>query len=330
MSNRPLIGITIGDPAGIGPEVAVKGAREPEHRTANRVLLIGSLDVLRRMDSGAAFRAVAAPEEVGDDDPTAPIPVLDTGAVPGATPGTLSEAAGVAAAEDTETAVALAMAHRIDAVVSGPINKQGLQLAGRNYPGQTEFIRTLTGAEQPLKILIGGNLRVAQLSSHMPLSEAIRQVTADRVRDTAIRLANALRTDWGIAAPRICVSALNPHAGDNGLLGREELDEINPGVAAARAAGHDVTGAVPSDVAFLHGEEGRYDGVVSLFHDQGTLPLKRLKFASVAHGLPIVRTTPGHGTGYDIAGTGAADATAMGNAIRVAGTLAAARQRAAA
>lgn len=328
MTNQPLLALTIGDAAGVGPEVAIKGILAEQRKGLARMLLVGDAEAVARTASTLSEEmpkivSVTTPEDVPQSTADA-LYVLDAKNLRAADwqVGELSAVCGQAAVEDTETAVALALAGRVGAVVSGPINKQGMQLAGRRYPGQTEFIRDLTSAEQPLKILVGGNLRVAQLTSHMSLRDAIGQVTQDRITATAIRLAEALRTAWGIEAPRVCVSALNPHAGDNGLLGKEELEQINPGVQAARERGYDVVGAVPSDIAFLHGEEGRYDGVVSLFHDQGTLPLKRLKFASTPFGLPIIRTTPGHGTAYDIAGKGTADATAMRNAIDLATTLA--------
>lgn len=329
---HPLVAITIGDAAGVGPEVALKAALDPGVRAGCRPILVGAKwvldDVIEKIAPAERDRLVGI-KGIGDLDglDEDAIVVLDTDNVAReeVTIGKLSRAAGVASAEDTETAVRLAMTGAVDAVVSGPVNKQGLQLAGRNYPGQTEFVTALTNGETALKILVGGKLRIAQLSSHMSLSSALGKITRERITKTASRFATALHDAWGIENPRVAVAALNPHAGDNGLLGMEEIDIIRPAVEDASALGHDIVGPVPADVVFMQGEEGRYDGVVSMYHDQGTIPLKRLKFASVAYGLPIVRTTPGHGTAYDIAGSGTVDPTAMITAIELAADLA--RQR---
>lgn len=326
---RPLVGITIGDPAGVGPEAAVKAVLLDNVTARCRPVLVGAKwivdDAVRQVapDASSRFFAVKDLSEADALDEDA-ILVFDTANVAKAdvTPGQLTYAAGVAAAEDTETAVRLAMAGQLDAIVSGPVNKQGLQMAGRNYPGQTEFVRALTNGEQPLKVLAAGNLRVAQLSSHMSLAEAIRRVTQEGIVATVKRFDHALRDGWGIEKPRIAVAALNPHAGDNGLLGREEIDIIKPAIVAAAAEGINVAGPVPADVVYGQGEARLYDGIVSMYHDQATIPLKRLRFASVSYGLPIIRTTPGHGTAYDIVGKNLVDPTAMVNAIEIAARMA--------
>jgi 4-hydroxythreonine-4-phosphate dehydrogenase len=331
-SRVPLVAITLGDPAGVGPEVALKGAMDAAVRAECRPVLIGAASVVRKTLSTwhsstcPDVVAVKTISDVGGVNSGAVV-VYDTDNISDGdwTVGALSKAGGTAAAEDTETAVAMALAGEVDAIVSGPVNKQGLQLAGRDYPGQTEFVQALSRGPKPLKVLVGGKLRVAQMTSHMSLAAAVSKVKKDTVRDIAIRFADALRDAWGIEKPKVAVSALNPHAGDNGLLGREEIEEIEPAIREALSRGYDIVGPVPADVSFMQGEEGRYDGVVSLYHDQGTIPLKRLKFASVTYGLPIIRTTPGHGTAYDIAGKGTADPTAIVNALHLAAQLA--RQR---
>ncbi|MCS0494633.1 4-hydroxythreonine-4-phosphate dehydrogenase PdxA [Ancylobacter sp. MQZ15Z-1] len=331
-SRLPVVAITLGDPAGVGPEVALKGAIEAGVRAECRPILVGAASVVERTLS--TWDPAKRPDVVAIKDASEidginsnAVVVLDTHNIDDAEweIGKLSKAGGTAAAEDTETAVRIALEGKVDAIVSGPVNKQGLQLAGRDYPGQTEFIQALSRGPKPLKILVGGKLRVAQMTSHMSLAAAVGKVTKENVLDIAIRFSDALKNAWGIEKPRIAVSALNPHAGDNGLLGKEEIDEIEPAIREAVGRGYDIVGPVPADVSFMQGEEGRYDGVVSLYHDQGTIPLKRLKFASVAYGLPVIRTTPGHGTAYDIAGKGTADATAMISALQLAARLA--RQR---
>jgi len=328
-NHLPVIAITIGDPAGVGAEAAVKAVLQRNVDQPCWPILIGAKWVVDNAIALVAPEALArcvAMSSIVALDRMRPdqIVVLDTHnlAQTDLVPGKVTRAAGLAAAQDTELAVQLALAGTVDAIVSGPVNKQGLKLAGRDYPGQTEFVQALTNGETPLKILVGGRLRVAQLSSHMSLASAIEKVTQERIVTTTIRFAEALRNAWGIERPKIAVAALNPHAGDNGLLGSEERDIIEPAVREAVAKGYDIVGPVPADVVYGQGESGLYDGVVSMYHDQATIPLKRLKFASVAYGLPIIRTTPGHGTAYDIVGTGTVDPTAMTHAIDLATQLA--------
>jgi 4-hydroxythreonine-4-phosphate dehydrogenase len=204
------------------------------------------------------------------------------------------------------------------AVVSGPVSKQALNDAGHHFPGQTEYIAALTGTHTVLTVLACKPMRVALVSSHCSLAESIALATTSRVTETICGLDDALRSAFGYSQPRLAVAGLNPHAGDNGLLGSEELRELVPAVATARANGVDVTGPIPADTVFLQGERGEWDGIIAMYHDQAVIPLKRHHYATYAHGLPIVRTTAGHGTAYDIAGTGTADPQTMINAILVA------------
>ena len=326
-SRLPRLAVTLGDTGGIGPEIAVKAAISPDVREVCEPLLVGSAAVVREAigqvgaDRGDAPRVVGHPREF--DAEFWGVQVLETRTLgPGErTVGALSAANGRAAAEDTKRAVELALSGAVDAVVSGPVNKQGLQMAGYNYPGQTEFFQDLTGTESTFTLLVGGPMRVALLSTHVSLREALGLVTRQRVAAVVARLNAALTEAFGIEGPHIGVAGLNPHSGDNGLMGREEIDDIGPALQDARKAGVEVSGPVPADAFFLQGEAGRYDGMVALYHDQGVIPLKRHSYATFAYGLPIIRTTAGHGTAYDIAGTGKADPTAMRNAVLLAASI---------
>lgn len=323
----PVIAITLGDAGGIGPEIAVKAAISHRVREMCRPLLLGSSAVVKEAidDAGLEGRvelhAVEDPESAGSDPGR--IDVLDTHTLEAGerTKGSLSVACGRAAAEDTRIAAELALTGSVDAVVSGPVNKQGLHMAGYKYSGQTEYFQHLTGAESTFTLLVGGPMRVALLSTHVSIRDAIELVTRSRVASIVTKLGEALRDAFGIATPQIGVAGLNPHSGDNGLMGREEIDEVHPALEDVRRAGSDVVGPVPADAFFLQGEAGRYDGMVALYHDQGVVPLKRHAYATFAYGLPIIRTTAGHGTAYDIAGTGRADPTAMINAVMLAATV---------
>lgn len=319
VNGRPTIGITLGDAGGVGPEIAVKAAASADVRRACVPLLVGSASVVREAAEAVGergeVRAVRHPREIGPE--LVGVVVLDTSTLkPGErSVGGVSAANGRAAAEDTKRAVDLALAGDLDAVVSGPVNKQGLRLAGYDYPGQTEYLKDLTAAGPTFTVLAGGPMRVALLSTHVSLREALALVTRERVADVIGKMDAALKEAFGIERPHIGVAGLNPHSGDNGLMGWEEIEEIGPALEDARGLGVDVAGPVPADAFFLQGEAGVYDGMVALYHDQGVIPLKRHRYATFAYGLPIVRTTAGHGTAYDIAGTGEADPAAMLNAV---------------
>jgi 4-phospho-D-threonate 3-dehydrogenase / 4-phospho-D-erythronate 3-dehydrogenase len=319
LNKRPRIAITLGDTGGIGPEIALKAALSPAVTEICEPLLVGSAAVVREaadaVGGGAKVRPVDSLRELDPESPGVRVIETHTLAPGERTVGEVSAANGRAAAEDTKRAVDLALSGDVDAVVSGPVNKQGLRMAGYDFPGQTEYFRHLTGAGPTFTILAGGPMRVALLSTHVSLREALELVTRDRVEDVIRRLDAALREAFGIEGPRIGVAGLNPHSGDRGLMGREEIEEIEPALADCRGADIDVVGPVPADAFFLQGEAGAYDGMVALYHDQGVIPLKRHRYATFAYGLPIVRTTPGHGTAYDIAGTSEADPTAMLNAV---------------
>ncbi len=326
MSTLPLIAITLGDPAGIGPEIIVKALRRAEVYARCRPLVVGDARILRRaagwVDAGdLAFDAVAQPAagrfapgwitllDLGNADPTQ----IDA--------GRLSAAGGRAAVEYVFCACDLALAGAVDAVVTAPLNKEAIHLAGfTQYAGHTELLAERTGAGRVSMLLTGPRLRVVHVSTHVSLAEAIRRVTAERVGQV-IELAQRSCLALGVAQPRIAVAGLNPHASENGLFGHEEEREIWPAICAARDRGLNVTGPLPPDTVFLRALKGEFDIVVAMYHDQGHIPMKVLSFDSgvnVSVGLPIIRTSVDHGTAFDIAGSGKASEESLLAAIEVA------------
>lgn len=323
-NQRPLLAITMGDPAGIGPEVIVKALAHPTPFEVARPLVVGDTRILARAAGWAGLEPrvelVTHPRE-GSYAPGS-ITVLDLGNADPVTipPGKISAAAGRAAVESVFTACDLALAGQVDAVVTAPLNKEAMHLAGFRYPGHTELLAERTNAQRISMLLVGPKLRVVHVSTHVALAEAIRRVTADRVLEV-IHLAQRSCVALGIAHPRIAVAGLNPHAGEGGLFGGEEAGQVVPAIARARAAGLEVSDPLPPDTVFLRAVNGEFDIVVAMYHDQGHIPMKLLAFDSgvnVSMGLPIIRTSVDHGTAFDIAGTGTARETSMLAAIDVA------------
>ncbi len=321
----PLLAITLGDPSGIGPEIILKALAHPEVFAACRPLVIGDTRILQRAAGWLGihypmFELVADPERGGYF--AGSIPVLDLGnADPFACPpGQVCAASGRAAVEAVCKACDLALAGQVDAIVTPPLNKEAMNLAGFHYAGHTELLAERTGASKVTMLLTGGALRVVHVSTHVALAEAIRRVTCARVGEV-IDLAQSACLALGIPHPRIAVAGLNPHASEEGLFGDQEAREIVPAVQAARARGLDVSGPLPPDTIFLRASRGQFDIVVAMYHDQGHIPMKLLAFDSgvnVSLGLPVIRTSVDHGTAFDIAGTGQASESSLLAAIDVA------------
>ncbi len=306
-SNSAPILITMGEPAGIGPEVAVAACRALGGQVNGRQLkIVGAPEVFQGFD-GAFIRVEAAATR---------------------TPGRPDSDNAHAVIQSIELAVAQAMAGEAAAVVTAPINKAVLAAAGFPYPGHTEFLQTLTGAPRAVMMLASDTLRVVPLTVHMPLAQVPGAITADAIVETGEIVLAALRRDFGIAAPRLAVAGLNPHAGEDGVLGGEDGAVILPAVAVLKARGHDVRGPLPADTLFHAEARARYDAALCMYHDQALIPIKTLSCwdgVNVTLGLPIVRTSPDHGTAFDIAGSGRADARSMIAAIRMASAMADAR-----
>ena len=321
----PRIGITMGDPAGIGPEVVLKAVAEEEIRRACIPVIIGDAQLLahtaRTLDLQSGYDIVRADEPFPEHSEPV-IYHLDN--IAGfIEPGIESAAAGKAAGGYIEAAVELCAAGSIDAVATAPINKRALFLGGYSFPGHTEFFAHLTGAEDYAMAFVAGNLRIVLLSTHVPLSEAIRLVERDRIV-RRINLANRELQRWGIERPRIAVAALNPHGAEGGLFGVEEASEIMPAIDACRHDDINVQGPFSADTVFLRASRGEFDGVIACYHDQAMIPVKCLSFGeavNVTLGLPFIRTSVDHGTAFDIAGKGLAEHSSMVAAIKLAAEL---------
>jgi 4-hydroxythreonine-4-phosphate dehydrogenase len=284
----PRIALTVGDPSGIGPEIVAKAAAD------------------------SRVQSVCAPEIFGP-------PAGQTYA-----PGVLSAEAGRAAYDTIVRAVEAAIAGRVAAIATAPVNKAAFRLAGLPWLGHTDLLAHLCGVSSVAMMFHAPNLQVVLATVHVPLAGVAQALTVDRLA-SVIELAHTSLPAFGIARPRLAVAGLNPHAGENGLIGREELDVIAPAVARCRARGIDVAGPFPGDTIFTRAVGGEFDAVVACYHDQGLIPVKLLAFGkavNVTLGLPIIRTSVDHGTAFDIAGQGRADPESMVQAVLLAARLA--------
>src|SRR5437660_4319529 len=323
----PRIGITMGDPAGIGPEVVLKAVAEEDVRRACVPVIIGDAQLLahtaRTLDLQCGYDIVRFDERLPDEISEPVIFHLDNigGYIE---PGIESGTAGKAAAGYIEAAVSLCAAGEIDAIATAPINKRALFLGGYSFPGHTEFLAHLTSTEEVAMGFVAANLRVVLLSTHVPLSEAIRLVTRERIEKT-VRLANRELRRWGIEQPRLAMAALNPHGAEGGLFGIEEVSEMMPAIETCRVTeGINVRGPFSADTVYLRASRGEFDGVVACYHDQAMIPVKCLSFGeavNVTLGLPFIRTSVDHGTAFDIAGKGLAEHSSMVAAITLAAEL---------
>jgi 4-hydroxythreonine-4-phosphate dehydrogenase len=301
-----IIGITMGDPVGVGPEICVRALAEMGERDRARTRIYGNLATLEAARSALGVEVVLEGQVVDLPVEGAPLPW-----------GQLSAVAGDAAFRFIERAVRDAEAGVIGCIVTAPINKEALNAAGHHYDGHTGMLRSLTGSKAAYMLLASERLKVIHVSTHVSLKEAIQRLTAERVLAT-IRAGNAHLKRIGIANPRIAVAGINPHCGENGLFGTEDDDYIAPGVAAARAEGIDAQGPISADTLFYRAYAGAFDLVVAQYHDQGHIPVKLVAFdtaVNVSVELPIDRTSVDHGTAFDIAGKGIANHGNMNEAI---------------
>ena len=311
MPGRPRLIVSAGDPAGIGPEVTLRALARPEVRALGDIAVAGDPAHLERT---ARELGLPAPERVE--------PAGDAGAV---RPGQLSAEGGVAAVAAITRAVELIQAGAYDGLVTAPINKEAIRLAGFPWPGHTELLAELAGAADVRMLLVTDRLRVVHVTTHRSLRGAIEAATRKRVLRTIELGVDGMRR-LGVERPRVAVAGLNPHAGEGGLFGDEELREIGPAVEAARAAGFDASGPLPPDTIFWRASGGEFDLVVAMYHDQGHIPVKLSGFdegVNVTLGLPFPRSSVDHGTAFDIAGRGVARWQSMAAAIRVGARLAA-------
>ena len=347
---KPIVGITMGDPASIGPEITIKALAEKEVYEKCRPVVIGdlcvmekALDLLRNLTEDdrirdMRLRGISDIEEALFEYGT--IDVLDMGLVEieRLRIGEVSEMAGEAAFQYVVKVIGLAMEGKVDATVTNAFNKAAINLAGHHYSGHTEVYADYTNTRHYTMMLAHENLRVVHVSTHVSLREACDRVKKERVLEV-IRIADDACRQLGIAKPKIGVAGLNPHSGEGGLFGREETDEIIPAIEQAKAEGLEVDGPVPPDTIFSKALGGWYDIVVAMYHDQGHIPLKVRGFVynrekkmwdavsgvNITLGLPIIRVSVDHGTAFDQAGTGSATALSLLNSIDYAARMAAQR-----
>jgi len=312
---RPYIDITMGEPSGIGPEVAVKAWSQLGGRVGPRELrLIGSAEVFNE----ASRIAGVTPGRIREA-------IVESGHTVHAMAGKPDKKNATAVTNAIEFAVNAIRDGRSAAVVTAPIHKAVLAEAGFPFPGHTEFLASLTKTNQPVMMLAGAGLRVVPLTIHLPLSKIFHRITKEATITTAEIVLDALKRDFGCAKPRLAIAGLNPHAGEDGKMGREESDIIAPAVAALRAKGHNVSGPLSADSMFHETARRGYDAALCMYHDQALIPIKTLAFWSAVNvtlGLPIVRTSPDHGTALNIAGQGKANPESMIAAIRMAAEIA--------
>lgn len=330
MRNGPLA-LTLGDPAGIGPEIIVKAWRALKDQ-GPAFFVVGDARAVGSAPTSTAglVRPVSSPSEVEAMFPTA-IPVLDLPLRGPVVAGQPTAAAAPAIIQWIETAVGLALSKTVSGVVTAPIAKAPLYAAGFKFPGHTEFLGELTsaasfdGARGPIMMLAAADLRVTLVTVHEPLSQVAGRLDIQSVVNAGLVTAQALRRDFGIAQPRLAVAGLNPHAGESGTIGREEVEIVEPAVRALKDLGIDASGPYPADTLFPAEVRATYDAAVCLYHDQALIPIKMLDFwggVNVTLGLPIVRTSPDHGTAFDIAGRGNARPDSLIAAIRLAAEIA--------
>ncbi len=320
----PIIGITMGDPAGIGPEVILKTLAQPEVYELCRPVVIGDLGVMERdnqlLRQGLFVNRTDSVERAKFKFGEVEVVQATTVDLAGLQYGKVDARAGRAAVEAVFKAIELAQAGQIDAIATAPLNKEAMQKAGYKYPGHTEILAEKTGAKDYSLMLVAGQLRVIHVTTHVAMRWALGLIEKDRVL-RYVRLADRTMKSLGIARPRIAIAGLNCHAGEHGLFGDEEIEQIEPAVKIAQNEGINASGPWPPDTIFYRASKGEFDVVVAMYHDQGHIAVKMLGFeagVNVTAGLPIIRTSVDHGTAFDIAGRGIADAGSMVAAIRLA------------
>jgi len=319
MTSAP-IAVTVGEPAGVGPEIAVKAWQA----------LAGSLEFFwigdpRHLPQGSAWREITDPAETADVIGSA-LPVLRHEFAGSLTPGVANPAHAAAVVAVIKHAVDLARSGAVSAICTCPINKKALKDgAGFAFPGHTEFLAHLSDTGQVVMMLACETLKVVPATIHIPLADVPATLTSDLLESTIRVTANSLKQDFGLTNPQLAISGLNPHAGEGGAMGRQEAEIIAPVVQKLAAEGYALTGPHPADTMFHAAARTRYDAAIAMYHDQALIPIKTLDFdhgVNVTLGLPFIRTSPDHGTAFDIAGTGQANPSSLIEALRLAGTMA--------
>ncbi|MBI2471387.1 MAG: 4-hydroxythreonine-4-phosphate dehydrogenase PdxA [Planctomycetes bacterium] len=323
--SKLLVGITMGDPCGIGPEIILKSLKSPAVKTLANYVIIGNKEVFdktaKALNIPVKYTTISHVSEIDDSKPS--LSLLSTGDFK---PGLMKQKR--ATAEGGESSVLcvikginLAMSGHIDAVVTAPICKEAIHKAGYGYPGHTEMLHTFSGAERVVMLMVGGKLRVAFATTHIALKDVPQSITIEDIFGTITICDYNLKQYFGLNNPRIAVCGLNPHAGEEGIFGDEERKFIIPAVEKAKKKGIRCDGPVSADTVFYKALKGAYDVVIAIYHDQGAIPLKLHAFetgVNITLGIPFIRTSPDHGTAYDIAGKGIADPRSMMEAIKTA------------
>ncbi|MBD3419450.1 MAG: 4-hydroxythreonine-4-phosphate dehydrogenase PdxA [Chitinivibrionales bacterium] len=317
-----VLAVTMGDPAGIGPEIALKALRNRLLFPAHRLYVVGDAGVLharaKLLHIECNINSISHPSEITDDA----VNVVSVGSI---TPenyqtGSVSALCGAVSYNYILEAIRHAREHMCDGIVTCPINKAALKAAGVSYPGHTEMLAHETGTRRFAMMFQLENVSVVHVTTHCSVREALELINRERV-GASIELLHDALLSVGIAQPRLAVAGLNPHAGEGGIFGREEIDHVIPAIENARCKGFNITGPLPPDAVFMSAFAGKYDGVVAMLHDHGFVALKSRDFSSAVNitlGLPIVRTSPGHGTAFDIAGKGIASEKGLIHAIQAA------------
>jgi len=338
MPRKAIVGVTMGDAAGIGPEIILMALQREDVRAAANYVVYGSPEVMVRAADAVGWKGVireaSGPKDCAFKDGVLDVIRCRTVSLDDCPYGKVSAVCGDLAFEAVRRAIADAMAGLIDATATAPLNKEALSLAGYKFPGHTEIYAHFTRTTEYAMLLMEGSFRVAHISTHVSLSDAIKAVTKERVV-TVVKLVHEALTEMGIEKPRIAVAGLNPHAGENGLFGREDLERLVPAVAETAALG--ATGPYPPDSVFSRAAGGEFDAVIAMYHDQGHIPLKMVGFRycecqgdgptisgiNVTLGSPVIRCSVDHGTAFDRAGKGTADGGSMGTAMLTAAEMAA-------
>jgi len=334
MNEKPILGITMGDPSGIGPEIAIKALTHKKIYDICRPVVIGDARIIEKVAREVIKRPdiiihpVSSIGECKFEYKTIDVYDLHNVEIDKLKIGRVDAMSGNAAFTSVKKVIELALAGEIDATVTNPLNKEALNLAGHHYSGHTEIYASLTGTKDYSMMLAEEDLRVVHVSTHVSLREACDRVKKDRVLKV-IELAYTTCKSLGVAEPKIAVSGLNPHAGENGMFGKEEIEEITPAIEAAKAKGIKAEGPIPPDTVFSKAHGGMYDIVVAMYHDQGHIPLKVLGFqydkaakkwkavngVNITLGLPIIRSSVDHGTAFDTAWQGLAVESSLVSAI---------------
>lgn len=332
MSKKPILGITMGDPASIGPEITVKALSDPAIYEKCSPIIIGDAAVMEAavgiVGKDVKINAVSDVKEAKFEFGTIDVYDMKLVDMDKLECGVVSAMAGNAAFQYVKKVIELAMNHEVDATVTNALNKEAMNFAGHHYSGHTEIYAEYTGTKKYTMMLAHENLRVVHVSTHVSLREACDRVKKDRVLEV-IRIADQACKELGIKEPKIGVAGLNPHSGENGMFGREEIEEITPAIEAAKGEGIIVDGPVPPDTVFSKARGGWYDIVVAMYHDQGHIPLKVVGFVynqaeqkwdavagvNITLGLPIIRASVDHGTAFDQAGKGVANELSLINAM---------------